>query len=78
MAETERQSRWYDTTRVIWGLFVIIGFLVGWIIKDQATTIQDHEKRLNRLDAEIAVTADRLKTIADDIKEIKASVKKGN
>jgi hypothetical protein len=77
MGDTQAGSRWYDNTRVIWGLFVIIGILVGYIITDQHQTLADHANRLNRLEAQTEVNHEILKQIKSDIQEIKIAIKKG-
>lgn len=75
---TGKRERWTDNTRIIWGLFALVGLLVGAGMTTLWTDIRDHESRLRVVERDGGVIGERLKAIDEikiDIKEIKARFK---
>lgn len=69
-------GRWYDSTRVIWGLFSVVGFLLGVGLTTLWTQITDHEARIRALEITTAQHAATYGEIARRLERIETKVDK--
>jgi hypothetical protein len=76
-AKAVASEHWSASTRVVWGLFGLVGMLLGLGVANAMNEIRDHEHRIRTLERDSGVIVERLKALDEikaDLKELKARI----